>query len=59
MLTAWTNFAKTGNPGLSWEPYTKENPKYMIFRLDESDRNVSAMGFPLDGNNVFHRTPFD
>ena len=59
MLTAWTNFAKTGNPGLGWEPYTKENPQYMIFKLDESGRNASAMGLPIDGSNVFHRTPFD
>ncbi|MCQ2059628.1 MAG: carboxylesterase family protein [Bacteroidaceae bacterium] len=59
MLTAWTNFAKTGNPGLSWEPYTKENQRYMIFKLDDSGQDASAMGFPLDGNNVFHRTPFD
>ena len=24
MLTAWTNFAKTSDPGLGWEPYTKD-----------------------------------
>jgi len=51
MLTAWTNFAKYGDPnGKSagkWAPYTKENPKFMVFKLDESDKENSGMGEPL------------
>lgn len=59
MLTAWTNFAKTGDPGMGWTPYTKDSPQYMLFRLDGSGRNASAMGEPVDGTDVFHITPFD
>lgn len=47
MLTAWTNFAKTGNPGGDWHPYTKENPEFMVFKLDENDCEASAMGQPV------------
>jgi Carboxylesterase type B len=51
MLTAWTNFAKYDDPngknGGKWTPYTKENPKFMIFKLDASDKESSAMGDPL------------
>jgi para-nitrobenzyl esterase len=51
MLTAWTNFAKDGNPngknGAKWTPYTQENPKFMVFKLDASDKENSAMGDPL------------
>jgi len=48
MITAWTNFAKYGDPngnsGLGWEPCTAANPKFMVFRLDASDNEASAMG---------------
>jgi para-nitrobenzyl esterase len=51
MLTAWTNFAKYGDPngksGGKWAPYTKENPKFMVFKLDASDKENSEMGDPL------------
>lgn len=51
MLTAWTNFAKYGDPngpkGGNWTPYTKENPKFMIFKLDASDNENSEMGDPI------------
>lgn len=47
MLTAWSNFAKTGNPGIDWEPYTKENPNFMVFKLDENDVEASGMGDPI------------
>ena len=51
MITAWTNFAKYGDPngpdGGEWAPYTKENPKFMVFKLDENDAEASAMGDPI------------
>lgn len=53
MLTAWSNFAKYGDPngngknGEKWTPYTKENPKFMVFKLDAKDKESSGMGDPL------------
>lgn len=51
MLTAWSNFVKNGDPNnqgdVKWTPYTNENPKFMIFKLDESDNENSEMGEPL------------
>src|SRR5579862_367676 len=51
MLTAWSNFAKYGDPngqnGGKWVPYSKENPKFMVFKLDASDKENSGMGDPL------------
>jgi para-nitrobenzyl esterase len=51
MLTAWTNFARFGDPngqqGGQWAPYTSENPRFMIFRLDDNDAVNSEMGEPL------------
>jgi para-nitrobenzyl esterase len=51
MLTDWTNFAKYGDPngksGGKWAPYTKENPKLMVFKIDASDKENSGMGDPL------------
>ena len=50
-ITAWSNFAKYGDPngpdGGEWTPYTQANPKFMIFKLDEADKEASAMGDPL------------
>ena len=46
MITAWTNFVKTGNPGNGWTPCTEEDPSFMIFKLDESDAVSSEMGRP-------------
>ena len=53
MLTAWTNFAKYGDPNgedaeaLGWKPCTAEQPQFMLFRLDEKDAEASAMGDPI------------
>ena len=51
MLTAWTNFCKYGDPngkdGGEWEPCTKENPNFMIFKLDENDNENSELGQPI------------
>ena len=47
MLTAWTNFAKTSDPGLGWTPLTKENNQFMLFKLDASDAEASEMGEPI------------
>ena len=48
MITRWTNFSKYGNPNKpgdsSWTPFTRENPKYMVFKLDDSDKVASGMG---------------
>ncbi len=48
MVTRWTNFSKYGNPNKpgenTWTPFTRENPKYMVFKLDENDKDASAMG---------------
>ena len=51
MLTAWTNFAKYGDPngpdGGEWAPYTKDNAKFMLFKLDENDVENSEVGDPI------------
>ncbi|MCR5352084.1 MAG: carboxylesterase family protein [Bacteroidales bacterium] len=36
VVSCWTNFAKTGRPGLGWKPYTPDAPGFMIFDLDET-----------------------
>ena len=50
-LTAWSNFAKYGDPNGKtagkWTPYTKENPKLMVFKLDASNKENSGMGDPV------------
>ena len=55
MLTAWTNFAKTSNPNGEgenvWTNCTRENPNFMIFKLDEADKEASEMGAPVAGNS--------
>jgi para-nitrobenzyl esterase len=60
MLTAWTNFAKYGDPngpdGGEWNPYTKETPKFMLFKLDENDVENSEVGDPIPSQN--RRFPF-
>jgi len=52
-VTYWANFCKYGDPngpeGGEWTPYTKENPKFMVFKLDEADNEASAMGDPVLG----------
>lgn len=51
MLTAWTNFAKYGDPngpdGGEWAPYTKDNQKFMVFKLDANDQEASEFGEPV------------
>jgi para-nitrobenzyl esterase len=51
MLTDWSNFAKYGDPngqnGGKWAAYSKENPKFMVFKLDVSDKENSGMDNPL------------
>ena len=58
MLTAWTNFAKYGDPSgpegatigagtVRWTPYTAEKPEFMVFKLDDAEAEASAMGAPL------------
>ena len=51
MLTAWTNFARYGNPNGAtdgeWSPCTRENPSLMLFKLDEAGNEASEMGSHL------------
>ena len=51
MLTAWSNFAKYADPagpdGGEWKPLTDDNRQFMIFKLDENDRESSVLGNPL------------
>ncbi|MCR4769050.1 MAG: carboxylesterase family protein [Bacteroidaceae bacterium] len=56
MLTAWTNFAKYGDPNgeaenPQWTPCTKDNPKFMIFKLNDKNEDSSAMGMPIKDKN--------
>lgn len=48
MITAWTNFARYGNPGGpedgDWNPCTADNPTLMLFKLDASGNEASEMG---------------
>lgn len=52
MLTAWTNFAKYGNPNGNvkkgeWTPCTKKHNAIMRFLLDANDKDASNMGEPI------------
>ncbi len=47
MISAWTNFAATGNPGGSWTPCTASDPSFMVFKLGEDGLPASGMGEPL------------
>ena len=48
VVGCWTNFAKTGDPGLGWKPYTPAAPDFMVFDLSEDGaQDASAMGAPL------------
>ena len=50
MLTAWTNFAKYSDPngpqGGAWKPCTEQNPKFMVFKLNDKDAEASFFGDP-------------
>lgn len=54
MLTAWSNFVKYSNPNGQqdgvWTPCTVENPKFMLFKLDEYNIEKSEMGEPIKPN---------
>ena len=51
MLTAWTNFAKysdpNGNDNLGWAPCTKDNNKFMVFKLDKDNNEASELTDPV------------
>jgi len=48
IVSCWTNFAKTGDPGLCWKAYTLSAPDFMVFNLSEDGaEDASAMGAPL------------
>ncbi len=48
VVSCWTNFAKTGDPGLGWKAYTPAAPEFMVFDLSaDGTRDASAMGEPL------------
>jgi len=48
IVSCWTNFAKTGDPGLGWKAYTLSAPDFMVFNLSEDGaEDASAMGAPL------------
>ena len=51
MLTAWSNFAKYGDPNGAaageWTVCNKENPDFMLFKLDAGDAENSEMGEPI------------
>lgn len=54
MITAWSNFCKYGNPNGAeegeWQPYTKANPNFMLFKLNEEEKEDSGLGTPLSAN---------
>ena len=47
MITCWTNFASCGDPNGAregiWTPFTEENPRFMVFKLDEDGAAAPAM----------------
>ena len=58
MLTAWTTFAKYGDPNgkaedgksgdsTQWTPCTREHPDFMLFKLDADNQDDSKMGTPI------------
>lgn len=53
MLTAWTNFARYGDPNgvgeQDWNPCTASNPALMLFKLDASGNEASAAGSHMSG----------
>ena len=54
VVSCWTNFAKTGDPGLGWKAYTPAAPDFMVFELSEDGaKDASAMGKPLPRRQSF------
>lgn len=48
IITHWTNFAKTGDPGNGWKAFTQDAPDYMVFKVSEDEKkDASAMGQPV------------
>ena len=47
MLSSWTEFARTGNPGNGWAAWTSASPDYMVFQINEEGKEASAMGQPV------------
>ena len=48
VVSCWTNFAKTGDPGLGLKAYSPDAPDFMVFDLSEDGtKDASAMGAPL------------
>ena len=48
VISCWSNFVKTGDPGEGWKAWTPEKPDYMVFDLSgDGTKDVSAMGQPL------------
>ncbi|MBO4476378.1 MAG: carboxylesterase family protein, partial [Bacteroidales bacterium] len=61
MLTAWSNFAKYGDPngpdGGAWTPCTAEKPDFMVFCLDDNDAEASFLGEPKKAPRPEFRRP--
>ncbi len=57
MLDCWTNFAKYGNPNGTkegeWTPFDGDENKMMVFKLDDNNKDASAMGAPLPKEKHF------
>ncbi|MBO6046060.1 MAG: carboxylesterase family protein [Bacteroidales bacterium] len=51
ILTAWTNFAKYGDPngkdGGDWAACTQATPKFMVFKLDKDNNEASELTDPV------------
>ena len=47
VISCWSNFVKTGDPGEGWKAWTPEKPDYMVFDLSaDGTKDASAMGQP-------------
>ena len=47
VISCWTNFVKTGDPGEGWKAWTPDAPDYMVFDLSaDGTKDASAMGQP-------------
>jgi len=48
VVSCWTNFAKTGDPGLDWKAYTPDAPEFMVFNLTEDGANDASAMFVIE-----------